>query len=669
MKNAHALASTIALGIGVACGGGKPPSSATNQTTTATARTAIGAAASGNIALPAVEPDVLTDEQKARDAKLAPKAAAVVDAYVNVWGVLSADKKRLFFASTRDGNWQGYVGDVDKPAAAPKKLTGAERIASLQLTPDDKYLVYHSDIGANEDWRIFRMNLDGSGVTSLTSAPLRRDMPLMAKLRPSVLVYSASDRKQAKGFVYAVSTSGGDERLLYTDEHPVWLQSVSPNGQRALLTRQVSLSEQVLLELDLDSGKAVRVYPPEGKAVGISAASYATDGVRAYVATDDGQEAAYVIDINPASRTVSGRYKEDVAPTGKIISVESQPKGTLMTITVDSGDRTEVRLVDSIGMKLKTTVKAPPGVSFAVRWVSDGASFVMNSSSPEAPMDVSMVDVAGNVKPLRTEVRPELAKLPGLEVGTAKIDTFDALKVPLNWHLPKPRSAGRLPVIVDIHGGPTDNSKLGWNMYARFFAAQGYAFVEPNIRGSSGFGRAYEKADDREKRGDALKDVAAVNTWVKAQPWADPTKVILMGGSYGGYMTLLALGRQPDLWRAGIDMVGVSNLKTLLKSTAQQIRALLVDEFGDLERDSDLLEMWSPYKDFDKIKAPLFVYQGQNDPRVLRSESDLIVKTLRDKKIPVEYQVVMNEGHSMDHRETKIDFLTRVARFLADNTR
>jgi dipeptidyl aminopeptidase/acylaminoacyl peptidase len=620
---------------------------------------------------PPVDPTVLTDEQKARDAKLAPKAQAVVDAYTNVGGWLSSDKKKLFFRSNRDGVWHGYVADATNPSSAAKKITsGDERITSLQITPDDAYVVYTSDAGADENFRIYRMKPDGSEVTNLTpGATLHRDFPFVPRLRPNTLFYSASDKKQPKGFIYTVPMAGGEEKLVYTDELPGTLEDVSPDGARGLFVRYVSLSDQVVLEVDLESGKARRVYPPDGKVARISGASYAADGVRAYIATDDGQEAAYVVDVNPASRVVSGRYKEEVAPSGQIVGIEAQPKGTLIAITVDAGDRTEVRLVDVNGMKLKSTVKAPAGVYAGQRWAADGSAFVMIASTPDKPTDLMIVDAAGVAKPLRNEPRPELAKLPGLDVSTARIDTFDAFKVPVSAYLPKPRPQGKLPVVVNVHGGPALSSKLGWNPLARFFASQGFAFVEPNIRGSTGFGRAYEMADDRDKRGDALKDLAAVNKWVKAQAWCDPNRVIVMGGSYGGYMTLMALTRQPDLWRAGVDLMGPANLKTFLKSTAQQIRAAFVGEFGDLERDADLLEKWSPHKDFDKIKAPLFVFQGQNDPRVPRSESDLIVKTLRDKKIPVEYQVATNEGHSLDHRETKIEFLTRVARFLADNTK
>jgi dipeptidyl aminopeptidase/acylaminoacyl peptidase len=659
----------------VACGGAEPKPTAPPLTTATAVATAppvadAGAPATKVEEAPPVDPTVLGDAEKAKDAQLAPKAAALVDAYFNAGGRLSKDKKKLFFRSNRDGNWQGYVADVDKPSAAPVKLTqGAERVTSLQLTPDQKWLVYTSDQGADENFRIFRMAPDGKDPTNLTpTGTLHRDVPFIPKLRPNELVYSASDKKEPKGFVY-VTSMGGEEKRVYTDEMPISLEDVSPDGSRALFVRVVSLSEQILFQIDLDAGKAARVYPPEGRTARITAASYSSDGKHAFIATDDGQEAAYVLDMSPASRTIAGRYKEELVPTGQIIGLSVSQKGDLVAMTVDAGDRTDVRILDVASMKVKTAVKAAPGTHYGGAWADDGSAFVLNTSTPDAPSNLALVDASGAVKPLRTEARPELAKLPALEVSSVRADTFDAFKIPLNVYLPKPRPAGKLLTIVVVHGGPASSSRLGWNPFARFFAAQGWAVVEPNIRGSTGFGRAYEMADDREKRGDALKDLEAVNKWVKAQAWCDANRVVVFGGSYGGYMTLMALTRQPDLWRAGVDLVGIANLRTFLKSTAQQIRAVFVREFGDLENDVSLLNQWSPHRDFDKIKAPLFVYQGANDPRVPRPESDLIVRTLREKKIPVEYMVAANEGHSLDRRETKVEFLTRTARFLSENVK
>src|SRR5262249_43202261 len=160
-----------------------------------------------------------------------------------------------------------------------------------------------------------------------------------------------------------------------------------------------------------------------------------------------------------------------------------------------------------------------------------------------------------------------------------------------------------------------------------------------------------------EKRADAMKDVASVNAWAKAKPWCDSDHVAIFGGSYGGYLVLMALTRQPTLWRAGIDLVGISNLRTFLKATDQMIRSAFVEEFGDLDKDAALLDEFSPWRDVDKIVSPLFVYQGKNDPRVPKPESDQIVQLLRTRKIHVEYMVAPDEGHSLDRRGNRAEFM------------
>jgi dipeptidyl aminopeptidase/acylaminoacyl peptidase len=230
-------------------------------------------------------------------------------------------------------------------------------------------------------------------------------------------------------------------------------------------------------------------------------------------------------------------------------------------------------------------------------------------------------------------------------------------------YLPKTR-AGRLPVIVSYHGGPTANSKIGWFSYAAFFLSQGYAWVEPNVRGSSGFGRAFEAADDGPRRLEAFKDIETTGRWAASQPWADPERVIIFGGSYGGYTVLIGLTRMPELWRAGVDLFGVANMKSFMATTTGFIREIFRVEFGDPDKDAAFLDAISPINDVEKIVGPLFVYAGANDPFVPRGESDQIVRALRQRGIPVEYMVAENEGHSLERRENLIAFTARMARFL-----
>jgi dipeptidyl aminopeptidase/acylaminoacyl peptidase len=247
------------------------------------------------------------------------------------------------------------------------------------------------------------------------------------------------------------------------------------------------------------------------------------------------------------------------------------------------------------------------------------------------------------------------------------VTAFDGLELPVNVYLPAGAAGAagaRRPVLVAYHGGPSGSSAIRWSPAVRFFTGLGYAVVEPNVRGSGGFGRAFEMADNGPKRLDAFRDIETTARWAAAQPWADAKRMVVYGGSYGGYTVLIALERWPDLFRAGVDLVGVANLATFLRTTNGTIREVFKVEFGDLDKDAAFLKTISPIEQIDRISVPLFVYAGANDPRVPRPESDQVVRALRTRGIPVEYLVADNEGHSMSRRENVIAFFSRCGAFL-----
>jgi dipeptidyl aminopeptidase/acylaminoacyl peptidase len=661
-----------------ACGGAAQIAPAQSTTTTASSTTQAVKEAAPPVAAPAeapaevVEPTVLTEDQKRRDEALAQKIAPFVDAYSNVDAQLTKDKKHVLFRSNRDGLWQAYLGDTDKPAGTPKKLTsGNERVTSAHLTPDEKYVLFTSDEGADENFRIFRVGLDGAGLTNLTpGAKLHRDAPVQPRLKPNLMVYSARDDKDTKTHVFLQDIAGGEPKEIYTDAQPGFVVDASADGAYALFVRYVSASDQTVFRIDLDDGKATRIFPQTDKRKArVTSAKFSADAKRTYLATDDGGENNYVVMLE-SNGVISGRYQEQSPATASVSDVAVSPKDDRIAITVDAGNSSTVRLLDAHSLKLLATVKSALGTVSAGEFSDDGKGVTIRQSTPEKPNDVYEADAAtGAVKPLRNDSRPGLATMPKVDVTIEKAAAHDGLTIPINLYLPKARGSAKLPTIVLVHGGPSASARIGWAPNTLFFVSQGYAVVEPNIRGSTGFGRAYEMADNKEKRLDALKDLETVNRWARSQSWCDGDRMIITGGSYGGYMTLMALTRQPALWRAGVDMVGVSSLTTLMKTTAGTIRSVLTDEFGDPEREGDLLARLSPLADADKIVAPLFVYQGQNDPRVPRSEADQIVRALRARNVDVEYMVASNEGHSLDRRENRIAYLARVTRFLADETK
>jgi dipeptidyl aminopeptidase/acylaminoacyl peptidase len=337
---------------------------------------------------------------------------------------------------------------------------------------------------------------------------------------------------------------------------------------------------------------------------------------------------------------------------------------------VDAGDHCDIRVLDATTLTPRRTATLPLGSGTGGGFSYDGRRFALTWSTPDVPHDIYAVDLAtGTLTALRSEARPQLAGLPRIEASIAKVEAFDGLQIPVNVFLPAGSHDRKLPVIVEYHGGPNSSAWIQWHPTTRLFVGRGYALVQPNVRGSTGFGRAYEAADNGPRRLDAFKDVETTARWAASQPWADPHRMVVFGGSYGGYTVLIALTRMPGFWRAGIEEVGVSNLRTMLAKTNGTMRELFRVEFGDLENDAAFLDSISPLRDADKIVAPLFVYAGTHDTRALRSESDLIVKALRARKVPVDYMVADNEGHSMDHRENQLACHARMLRFLETHLR
>ena len=623
------------------------------------------------------EPTVLTAEQLQRDRERVPLAELIVDAYPNWNGFFSSlvanwspDGKHIVFGSLRDGLPEIYAAEVAKPSAAPRQITrGQDRAIWGRYSANGKQILFLRDANGDENHHIWSMNADGTGLSDLTPGEtLHRDEPVLPRRRPSLMLYSASRTTSPSSMLFVQNLTGDAPKLIYKNPNPGGLADVSPDGTRALFVEWHSPDDVVLLEVAVGSGKARRIYPAVGKKVGIFSANYSADGRRTYVATDEGVESSVLLAFEVRTNRELARYVNDEPSTAPMNALVS-PAGDRVVVRVDAGNHGEVRILNATTLALERNVSVPLGDVSVGTFRDDGKVFSVLISLPGHPADIYEVDALnGKLRPLREDRRPGLDSLPAIDATIDTITAFDGLLIPINVYLPKTRTS-KLPTIVIFHGGPASSYAVRWSPYVRFFLALGYAVLEPNVRGSTGFGRAYEMADNREKRADWLRDLETVNAWTKAQSWCDPERVVVWGQSYGGYTTLMALTRQPLLWSAGVDLYGVADLKQFLRTTDAAIRAAFVAEFGDLDKDGPLLDEFSPMRDRNKIVAPLFVYAGAHDPRVPRSESDAIVRALRERNVPVEYMMAENEGHTVDRRETKIELLTRTARFLEDALR
>ena len=271
---------------------------------------------------------------------------------------------------------------------------------------------------------------------------------------------------------------------------------------------------------------------------------------------------------------------------------------------------------------------------------------------------------------LLADVSPWLAEEQLAQMRPIEYRARDGLPIHGYLTLPAGTAPKILPVVVNVHGGPWARDAWGFNPEVQFLANRGYAVLQVNFRGSTGYGRAFWEASFREWGRRMQDDITDGVQWLIDQGIADPRRVAIYGGSYGGYATLAGLAFTPDLYAAGVDYVGVSNLLTFMKTIPPYWKpylAMLQEMVGDLEADQAMLTAASPVFSADRIKAPLLIAQGAKDPRVVKSESDQMVEAMRQRGVEVEYIVKDNEGHGFRNEENRFEFYEAMERFLAQH--
>ena len=371
-------------------------------------------------------------------------------------------------------------------------------------------------------------------------------------------------------------------------------------------------------------------------------------GGHLYYATNTGRDTQAIV-----------RHGEGVVlETSWDLSCIADPAGRRLLVleNVDGYSRLELR--DGRTLELDAEVPLPgrgvaedAGLPKPV-FTPDGGALVYGFSSPVEPGDVWAYEVETGETRRLTRTHDEVDGL--VEPELHRFESFDGESVPLYLY----ENEGR-PVVIDIHGGPESQERPLWNRLIQWFVANGYAVAAPNVRGSTGHGRRYEHLDDVEKRLDSVSDLAALQDWLGADRPA-----VLWGGSYGGYMVLAGLAFHPDRWAAGVDIVGISSLVTFLENTSPYRRAFREREYGSLERDRDFLESVSPLTHVERIRAPLFVIHGANDPRVPVSEAEQLQATLSERGIPCELLVYDDEGHGLKKLKNRLDAYPRAVDFL-----
>jgi dipeptidyl aminopeptidase/acylaminoacyl peptidase len=528
--------------------------------------------------------------------------------------------------------------------------------ASYQPTTGD-YFLFNKDTGGSEFYQKYRYDLATGAVTLLTDGKSRNTGGAWSN-KGDRIAFGSTRRNGKDVDLYVMSpVDPTSTRMVAQLDGGGWSAiDWSPDDRTLLVWEDLSVNESYLWLLDVETGKRTPLTERNGEQVATKGGSFAPTGKGVYTTTDKGSEFQRLVYIDLATR------KETVLTQGipwDVSDFRLSWDGKRIAFVTNEDGYGVLHLLDTATGKEVALPDLPKGLVGGLSWHKNNRDLGFSLESARSTGDVYSIDVTTKkVERWTTSEIGSISPQSLSEPDLVRFKTFDGKTISAFVYRPPARFTGKRPVIVRIHGGPEVQYRPGFLSRNNYFITEmGIATIYPNVRGSSGYGKTFLKLDDGFKREDSYKDVAALFDWIRTQPDLDADRVMVTGGSYGGHATLAVASIYADRIRCALSIVGMSNLVTFLEHTSPYRQDLRRVEYGD-ERDPkmrEFLERIAPVNNARKITKPLFVVQGANDPRVPRSESDQIVKTLKETGTPVWYLVAIDEGHGFD-KKSNADF-------------
>ncbi len=620
----------------------------------------------------------------AQDATVAPPAAMVLE---NVPPVRASLAQRIAkyneFKPTSYASWHPVRREmivsrrhdntpqlfrVARPGAKPELLTDyAEPVRSAQYEPrHGKFYLFGRDTGGNEVFRAYKRDVGSADAIPVTPDNRRVQDTAWARASGKLLYVTVPVGRQGSNdqIVSTISIVDPSEpegaRTLAELPGGGWgAFAFSHDDKQLVYTEFVSANESYLWLMDAATGKSRRLT---GKAdsdkVAYGDALFARDGKGLYATSDRGSEFRRLVYIDLASG------KETVLTPQidwDIDAIDLSHDGKLLAFVANEDGSSVLRLMRTADRKLLAQPTLPMGVIGRIEWHRDSRNLALSLSSARSPSDVYSIDAkTGAVTRWTEHEKMEADMNRFVEPSLVRWKSFDGRSISgFVYRAPAARFPGKRPVVINIHGGPEGQATpgfLGRNNY--YTDEMGLTVIYPNVRGSSGYGKSFLKLDNGRLREDSVRDIGTLLDWIAAQPDMDASRVAVVGGSYGGYMTLAVSTMYPERIAASIDIVGISNFATFLERTESYRRDLRRVEYGD-ERDPEMrkwMDAMAPANNAAKIRKPLFVVQGKNDPRVPWQEADQIVATVKKNGTPVWYMTANDEGHGFG-KKANADYL------------
>lgn len=565
-------------------------------------------------------------------------------------------KRREMVIGTRFGNtYQAHL--VRMPGGARQQLTFfAEPVYGASFHPNGgDYLLFQKDVGGGEWFQYFRYDPGTGDSTQITDGKSRNTAARWSSSGDLIGYVSTRRNGQDTDLWVMNPADPKTDHLLTQLSGGGWTpQDWSTDDKKILLLEEISINETYLWLVDTATGERTELTPRKTEEqVAYASARFSKDGKGVYVTTDKNSEFQRLGYIDLATKRI-----KIVTPdlSWDVDEFKQSWNGKWIAFLSNEDGLSKLHLLDAATNQERPVPHLPVGLLGGLVWHRNNRDLGFSLLTGNAPEDCYSLDVAaGKVERwTMSETAVNLSGLPEAELVRWK--TFDGRSISGFLNRPPARFTGRRPVLIEIHGGPEGQAQPGFlGSYNYYLNELGIAIIQPNVRGSTGYGKAFTKLDNGFLREGTYKDIEALLDWIATQPDLDASRVAVTGGSYGGHMTLAVSTLYSVRIRCSIDVVGPSNLVTFLENTEAYRRDLRRVEYGD-ERDPkmrEFLERIAPMNNIEKIKKPMFVVAGKNDPRVPVSESDQIVAALKKQGTQVWYLKAKDEGHGFQKKANR----------------
>ncbi|MCG2419006.1 alpha/beta fold hydrolase [Aequorivita sp. F47161] len=573
----------------------------------------------------------------------------------------SPDKSKVLMTSNRSGVYNMYTVPAQGGEFTPVTQSDSASVYGISYFPEDDRILFRMDGNGDEIYKIFVK--DSSGIKRLTPEKNVRALFQGWAKDGKSFYYNSNERNPQQMDVYEMDIVTFKPKLIYKNEEAMDFGGISDDKNYMLLSKAINTNDSDLFLLNLKTNKKTKINETVSKN---SPEDFSPDGKSFYYTTDDNSEFSYLMKYNVEDGTKEKVLEKD----WDINAFYFTHNGKYSVLFSNEDAKTKMYVTEvATGNELNFPEIDGQAIS-AARFSNDETMALLTVGSSQLPTNTYSYNLATQEYYKLTNVlNPEINPNDLVEATVVRYKSFDGLEIPAIYYQPKQATVNnKVPALVWVHGGPGGQSRQNYSSLIQYLVNHGYAILAVNNRGSSGYGKSFYRMDDQNHGDKDLKDCIAGKDWLSSQENIDKDKIGIIGGSYGGYMTMAALTYAPEEFEVGVNIFGVTNWIRTLKSIppwwASFKDALYLEMGNPNTADSVRLKQISPLFHTENVTKPLMVLQGAQDPRVLKIESDEIVEGVKKNGVPVEYVVFEDEGHGFVKKENEIVAGKRILNFL-----